>query len=309
MGLAILLIGALWVAGADPLGATRTSYEVWMSDAGGVRAGEQVRMAGVEVGRVDEVVLRPGDPWPVVFRISLDSNIPLSEKSTARFASDGLLGTKFLALEPGPQNSNSLPVGKPIHGRAGPGIDQALARFEELSTQVGTLLEQTSETIKLLRERTEPLLDRVDLLLSEENVQDATATLAALRRTTEEIGPQLGPMIQRLEEAADELKTGAQTVPNLAAEVQGLATDLRQAMGPDGERLAALFETAEKTLGSAEGTFRVVEGSSDELEAALRDLREAAVYFKSFTQQLQEQPVRVLRNKPGKSRLPGEGIE
>ena len=229
--------------------------------------------------------------------------------TSARFASDGLLGAKFLALEGGPKEGVPLTAGQPIHGDVGPGLDQALARLDELAKQATQLLGDASETVTTLRDRAEPLLERFETLVSEENVAEASDLLRNLNRTVEEVGPRLQPMVDRLEAAASELEKGAGEVPELSAEVKGLTQDLRQALGEEGERLASVLDAAEKALGSADDALQVVEGSSDELESTLIDLREAVRHLKSFGRQVDEQPSRVLRSRPPADRKPGEGLQ
>ncbi len=309
VALALTGLLALWIAGADPLGPSKAGYEVWMKDAGGVRAGDPVRMAGVEVGRVEEVSLRPGEEWPVVFHISVDESLPMGEKSTARFASDGLLGGGFLAIDPGMAGGSLLPAGQPILGDSEGGFDKAMGRIDEVATSANQLLGEAAELLAGMEERLGPLLGQVETLLSDENLVEARASLVALRQTLETTGPKLPALVQRLEAAADEVESGAKELPAVASEVRGLTRDLRTALGEDGERLAGVLDAAEGALGSADGALEVVEGNSQSLETAIHDLREAAVYFKAFTRALQEDPSRVLRQRPAPDRLPGEEVK
>ena len=300
---------ALWIAGGDPLGPGKKDYEVWMKDAGGVRAGDQVRMSGVEVGRVEEVNLRPGEEWPVVFRISVDKNLPMGEKSSARFASDGLLGGGFLAIDPGTVGDPPLPTEQPILGDSQGGIDRAMGRIDEVATSANRLLGEATELLAGMEERLGPLLGQIETLLSDENLGEARASLVALRQTLETTGPKLPALVVRLEAAADEVESGAKELPAVASEVRGLTRDLRSALGEDGERLAGVLDAAQGALGSTEGALEVVEGNSQNLETAIHDLREAAVYFKAFTRALQENPSRVLRQRPAPDRVPGEEVK
>ncbi len=114
IALAIFVVGSLWVAGIHPGGTERVSYEVLMKSSGGVRQGDPVRIAGMEVGRVQEVDLRSGVEWPVLFRIGLDATIPVTEAASARLTTDGLLGSPYLEVDPGPAGEPPLPPDTPI---------------------------------------------------------------------------------------------------------------------------------------------------------------------------------------------------
>src|SRR5215475_4986886 len=99
--LAVLVVGVLWISRVTLLGKSQLPYEVLMKDSAGVRAGDGVRVAGVEVGRVVRVSLHPGQEWPVSLQVLLDPEIPVHSDSSARIGNVGLLGSAFLEIDPG----------------------------------------------------------------------------------------------------------------------------------------------------------------------------------------------------------------
>lgn len=308
VGLAVFVTLMLWVAGKQPLGERR-SYEVLMKDAGGVRPGDQVRIAGVPVGRVSSVALRPDSDWPVVFRMTLDTEVRLTRDSRAGFASDGILGSRFLTIDPGPSEAPPLAEGEAIPGQPSADVTKALSRLEEVVDRAVLLLDETTKLVQGLPGRIDPLLGRLDDLLSEENVDDLSATLKVLRSTLEEAGPRLPAVIAELESTLGELGEGLGGVPELTAEAQGLVTDLRTALGPGGERLTRLLESADGTLAGASETLGLVSGNAGELEAATRDLAAAAANLRALSEALKERPNRLLLPSRKRDRRPGEGAE
>lgn len=66
----------------------------------GLAVGNDVRISGVKVGTVIEQDLNP-ETYMAVVKMSVRSDIMLPLDSSAKIASDGLLGGKFVALEPG----------------------------------------------------------------------------------------------------------------------------------------------------------------------------------------------------------------
>lgn len=301
-GLAILAAFTLWIAGTRPMGDGRASYEVRLENAGGVRPGDSVRVAGIPVGRVTGVSLRPEAEQPVVFRVDLDPGVPITRASQARLASDGLLGSRYLAIELGEADAPPLAAGEAILGIPAGDVDQALARLDGVVDRAVTLLDETTHTVRGLSER-------LDALLSEENVEDVAATLQALRRTLEDTGPRLPPLLAKLETILDDLGKGTADLPEVTAEAQALVADLRQALGPGGERLAAVLDAAEGTMSSASDTLATVAGNSGDLEAAMRDLRAAAAELRALSTSLRERPSRLLRAPRKPDRRPGEGVE
>jgi phospholipid/cholesterol/gamma-HCH transport system substrate-binding protein len=66
----------------------------------GLNVGADVRMSGIKVGTVTAQSLDP-QTYQAVVRFTVASTYQLPADSTARIASEGLLGGNYLALEPG----------------------------------------------------------------------------------------------------------------------------------------------------------------------------------------------------------------
>lgn len=66
----------------------------------GLNVGADVRMSGIKIGTVTAQSLDP-QTYQAVVRFSVASTYKLPSDSTARIASEGLLGGNYLALEPG----------------------------------------------------------------------------------------------------------------------------------------------------------------------------------------------------------------
>lgn len=66
----------------------------------GLKVGAQVEIAGVQVGRVDAIVLDPRDLTAFV-RLRIREGITLSEDVIASVKTAGLLGDKYIQLSPG----------------------------------------------------------------------------------------------------------------------------------------------------------------------------------------------------------------
>ena len=301
IALAILVTVSLWMAGFHSTGE-KTDYEVWMVSAGGVRQGDGVRVAGMEVGRVREVELRPGEEWPIRFLIGLDARIPIAESATARLTTDGLLGTPFLEIDPGPIDAPPLPSGTPIMGVRSASVSEALSGLDDLSGQAGVALAEISVLVQSLSERAGPLLERFELLLSDENLESISESLASMRTTMQTAGPQLTGLLTRLDDLAVELETGVAGIPDLTGDLQALVADLRTALGPEGERLSSLLD-------SAQGSMSVMEMNRAEMEAMIRDLRLATANLRAFSESIKERPSMLVRKSREPDRKPGEGVD
>lgn len=79
-------------------GAYRLSAE--FDNAEGVSVGTDVRIAGVKIGSVVDFTLNPENFLANVV-MELDPKVKLTDDATAKVTAEGLLGSKFIALEQG----------------------------------------------------------------------------------------------------------------------------------------------------------------------------------------------------------------
>jgi phospholipid/cholesterol/gamma-HCH transport system substrate-binding protein len=107
-----------------------TTYSAEFSEAAGLFEGNDVRIAGVEVGRVSDVKLR-GDRVLISFRVK---GAWLGDATGAAIRLKTVLGQKYLALDP--QGEGTLDPGQPIpRSRTSVPYD-VLAAFGKLSSTV-----------------------------------------------------------------------------------------------------------------------------------------------------------------------------
>ncbi len=86
--------------------ATVSGYEVSaaFNRVDGIAAGSDVRIGGIKVGSVVERSLEP-ETYRAVLRMSIDETVPLPTDTTAAVVSDGLLGGKFIDIQPGAEEA------------------------------------------------------------------------------------------------------------------------------------------------------------------------------------------------------------
>ena len=66
----------------------------------GIQAGSDIRLSGVKMGTVKEIKVDP-NTYLAVISLSIDPQIKLPKDTSAEIVSDGLLGSKYVALVPG----------------------------------------------------------------------------------------------------------------------------------------------------------------------------------------------------------------
>jgi phospholipid/cholesterol/gamma-HCH transport system substrate-binding protein len=105
IGTAVVAIAAaffLYAYQASEQGGTAGSYRVSaeFDNAEGVSVGTDVRVAGVKIGSVVDFTLNP-ENFQANVVMELDPKVKLTEDATAKVTAEGLLGSKFIALEQG----------------------------------------------------------------------------------------------------------------------------------------------------------------------------------------------------------------
>lgn len=81
---------------------TTDSYQVSakFDSVDGIGPGSDVRIGGIKIGVVDTLTL-DSKSYRAVVTLSLQNGVPVPLDSTAAIVSEGLLGGKYVALEPG----------------------------------------------------------------------------------------------------------------------------------------------------------------------------------------------------------------
>jgi len=96
---------------AGPHQAHGYTVKAKFGQVGALAPGASVSVAGVKVGTVASVELDPKSYLAVV-RLDLDPKVPLPADSTAKIASDGLLGGDHIVIEPGGAIDDLKPGGE-----------------------------------------------------------------------------------------------------------------------------------------------------------------------------------------------------
>ncbi|TXH24564.1 MAG: MCE family protein [Mycobacterium sp.] len=114
-----------------------SSYSAIFSDVSGLAEGDDVRVAGVRVGRVDKIELTPDNQAKVSFQVR--SNQTLYTNTLASVTYQNIIGQRYLGLSQGEGDKRKLAVGAQIpESRTNPSFDISymLNGFEPLFTEL-----------------------------------------------------------------------------------------------------------------------------------------------------------------------------
>ena len=140
MGGVVLIVAAMFVTIAFRSGtATAPSgYQVTaeFDDASGMGPGSEVRMSGVKIGTVHSQELDPETYFAVV-TLNISESIKLPRDTSARIIADGLLGSNFIALEPGGDEEMIPPGGEITFTQGSINVVDLLGRFIFSAAEAG----------------------------------------------------------------------------------------------------------------------------------------------------------------------------
>lgn len=145
------LIAVAFKADALPFIGGGDTYYASFSDSSGLKANDEVRIAGIRVGKVNSVEL-DGDQVKVVFKVKTDS--AFGNQTGAEIKVKTLLGSMFLALQP--DGTGQLKEGSTIPQSRTRSAFDVIDAFSGLAERAEAIdLDQLKESLNTLAETTE----------------------------------------------------------------------------------------------------------------------------------------------------------
>ena len=269
-GLAILAVIALVVffSGDLPI-VGGTGYTAYFAEAAGLQPGNEVRIAGVVVGKVTGVSLA-GAKVAVTFRVK---NAWIGDRTTAAIDIKTLLGDKYLALDPNgsaPQNPGTpIPLSRTTSPydvtQAFGGVSQQISKINtaQLAESLRTLSEAFATTPPYVRQALTGLADLSRSVASKDS--EVTSLLASARQVTGTLAGQDARFTLLLRDGnllLAELQLRQESIHALLLDTQALATQLSGLVNDD----QAALEPALQALNQVTG---VLQADQNDLAQAL----------------------------------------
>lgn len=233
--------------------------------ASGLEPKSNVKMAGVPVGRVEEIRL-VDHRARLVLRIQEGVRIPVD--SVASIQSQGLLGEKYVEILPGKEADRTLPAGGRVENTLPPAnldeivrkvavIAEDVQRFTEtLSSTLGTEegRKALSDILRNVQEMTETL--RVVVTANEERLNRILANVDTLSADLKEISSgskeDLRATIANLREFSETLKN---ETPGLARKLEEMSERVSAVVGENRENIRESLENLRSASGKLDNTL------------------------------------------------------
>lgn len=216
VGVVIMLMGAMiWTALQTPVKDKVRGYNAHISDVSGLKKGSDVRMAGVQVGKVTDIAL-DGNVAFVRFTVAEGQEVYDNTEVSVLFTS--LVGDRYLALQQKAAPGNRIPPGSTIplertHGSFDISelFDAVRPIFDTLSSgSVDKFLENLLLVVSGDGRGLGPVMDDLNQILKVASDQEPTVTLLAdnlsgLVDRFQGQSPKIDHMIDQLLDLVDQL--------------------------------------------------------------------------------------------------------
>ena len=235
----ILLVGlaafVLWLARVQ-IARDYDIYDILFDGpVRGISTGGEVHFNGIKVGEITRIALDPVNATRVIARVKVTSDVPIRTDSFATLEPEGITGVNYVQITAG---TPSRPLLKDVTppGEA-PVLRSQKSALSDLLEGGGTVLQRSVEA-----------LDRVNRLLSDQNIKTVGLTLSDIESVTAQLKAhkelvtdtdtaikdidQTAQQISRLSESTDKLvngdgKTAIKNLSDAADELKGAAHQSR----------------------------------------------------------------------------------
>lgn len=230
VSLMALTMFVIWLAGTHD-SRNYERYTVYFHDpVSGLKGGAVVQYRGVDVGRVRDVKIAAERNDLIKVDIEVDDETPITASTEASLATQGLTGIVYIELttkEDGEQTKPKMVEGEehPVIPGRGTQLSKLFQDVPAISKQILTLTEKVNEfvseenlasmeqTFKNVEETTR----NMNLLLSPENIENTSAAIRNLSRTSEGIDE----LVTRFNKTADEIDTAVGTLNSVLTDNRG----------------------------------------------------------------------------------------
>ncbi len=230
----ILLVGlaafVLWLARVQ-FSRDNDIYDILFDGpVRGISVGGEVHFNGIKVGEITRIALDPTNASRVIARVKVTSDVPIRTDSFATLEPQGITGVNYVQITAGTPTHPLLKDATPA-GEA-PVLRSQKSALSDLLEGGGTVLQRSVEA-----------LDRVNRMLSDQNIKAVTRTLNDVATVT------------------DELKTHKELITDADATLKSI--DL------SAQKIAKLSDSTDKLVnGDGKAAIKNLADAADEMKGA-----------------------------------------
>lgn len=232
MMLIVLLVAGFFILRIEDIQLDRArsakKIDVIFDSVAGLDKKSAVRVAGVRVGKVSDIVLTPEGKAKVTLEV--DPDVQLHAGAAAKIANQGLLGEKYVELEPG---NAAAPVlqGQQItlRGTQPASIDDVTSQVSAIAADVKAVTESLRAALGGAQGQ-----QRVDEML--ENVRQITARVRMILEVNE---GNINATASNFKKITDDLRV---EIPRIAASIDRVASSIGGTVGENRSDVRVIVE-------------------------------------------------------------------
>jgi phospholipid/cholesterol/gamma-HCH transport system substrate-binding protein len=246
------LLAAAFRAQDLPLIGGGDTYYAAFAESGGLKANDEVRIAGVRVGKVESVEL-DGDHVKVTFRVKTDSGFGDSTRAAIKVKT--LLGAMYLSLEPAGDGQLAQESEIPVERTSSPyDVVEAFEGLAQTSEDIDT--DQLAQSLTTLADLTRN---------TPEEFRDALSGVSRLSTNIAAKNEQIGTLLQNLDRVTSVLDARDQDIVQLMKDSDVLFRSLVA-------RRESVHRLLVSTSTLSESLTALVRDSREDLKPALTEL-------------------------------------
>ncbi len=258
-GLLLFAVGLFLIGNRRMLFTKTFDAYAEFKNLSGLQGCAKVRVAGLDAGEVDtiHVPANPSARFRVKLRIREDLHPLIRVDSVASIQNDGLVGNKFVQVEAGTDQAQSVPDG---------GTIKSQEPFD-----LAEMLKRMSDAVDLVTSSVQEVKGRAEELL-----EAATAVAKESQLVVADFRKDAGVIMASAQKVADDVKT--------------VVAGVKQGQGTVGKLLTddALYQSAKSIAAQAEKAVANVKDATEQAKAAVSDFRGENGPMKGITGNLQQ---------------------
>ncbi len=299
VGLFVILLGSAMIAGVLWLaagGGGRKPFEPYMAvineSVSGLNVDAPVKYLGVDVGKVREIRLQPGNPERVQLVFAIERGTPIKQDTVATLKTQGLTGIAYVELSGGRPDSPPLvttTAGQLPVIRTTPSL---AARLENVLTRGLASLDRSSTNLNAL-------LDDDNRAAFKSALADIAQVAHALAEQRDALNAGIGNLARTAEhtaQATQQLDSMIRRIGSSADAVEKMADNVALTSSSTGQTVAAM----------GTGVKHFTSETLPEMERLLGELSGLSLSLRRLSEQTERNPSSLLLGRRAPPPGPGE---
>lgn len=286
----LILIALFEMLGKETLFARTVEYKTSFKAIPGLKVGDPVRLAGVDVGTVKDIRVI-GARVEVALRVK--PGTPVKTDSVATIKLTSLLGTNFVDITFGSPAAPQAPAGASLASSEPPDLNTLLVRLNDAAGDIQSLVKQVNEGLGKSIEPIASTFQSMDKIAKK--LERGEGTLGKLV-SDDTVYKEIQGIASNLHQMSEKIARGQGTLARLInddslyRDIRGLTGELQQASGSL-TRVARDVESGKGTLGKLvkdEALYEDARTTLAEARQAMAEARQAIGGLRTVSQRITE---------------------